>query len=129
MTERPLRPGRPQRVRVTGPPRSRATPLKRVGEVDQDTRLGSVYVGSLLREQMWLAVRTLVLVGLTIGLLPLAFALFPRLADTRVAGFPLAWMVLGVVTYPLLLVLGWRYVRRAERNEDAFSDLMHQDDR
>ena len=41
--------------------------MARKGEVDADTRLGGVYVGSLLREQLWLAVRTLALLVVTIG--------------------------------------------------------------
>jgi hypothetical protein len=42
----------------------------------------------------------------------------------RVAGVPLPWLLLGLVVYPLLVLLGWVYVRRAERNEQTFSDLV-----
>jgi hypothetical protein len=34
------------------------------------------------------------------------------------------WLLLGVVAYPFLWGLGWFYVRRAERNERDFADLM-----
>jgi len=36
----------------------------------------------------------------------------------------LGWLLLGVLVYPLLVLLGWVYVRRAELNERHFADLM-----
>lgn len=117
-----------ERVRVTGPPRRRPR-VARAGEVDADTRLGGVYVGSLLREQLWLAVRTLAVVVLTLGLVPVLFYVAPELAEARVGPVPVVWLVLGVATYPFLLLLAWRYVRRAERNEQAFTELMQEVER
>ena len=37
---------------------------------------------------------------------------------------PVTWIVLGGLVYPLFVLLAWRYVRRAERNERDFADLM-----
>lgn len=116
------------RVRVTGPPRRRPA-VARAGEVDQDTRLGGLYVGSLLREQLWLAVRTLVLLSVVVGSLPVVFHLWPDLARLRVGPVPVVWLVLGVATYPFLVLLAWRYVRRAERNEATFAELMDEVER
>ena len=113
----------PERVRVTGPPR-RGAPVKRSSDIDDETRLGSVYLGSLLREQLRLALGILALLALTVGLLPLAFHLVPGLADVHVLGLPLGWLLLGVAVYPTLLLLGWVYVRRAERNERDFAELI-----
>jgi len=116
---------RPERVRVTGPDRhARARPLPRTGDIDEETPLGGVYLGSLLREQLWLAVRILAVLALTVGSLPLVFHLAPGLSDVRVLGMPLAWLVLGGLVYPWLVFLGWRYVRQAERNERDFAELM-----
>ncbi len=119
---------RPQRVRVTGPPR-RQGPRPRTGDIDEETRLGGVYLGSLLREQMWLALRIVAVLAVTIGSLPLVFHLLPGLTDVDVIGMPLPWLLLGVVVYPVLVLLGWRYVRSAERNERDFADLMSEVDR
>lgn len=119
MTENP----RPERVRVTGPPR-RTTPRARTGDIDAETRLGSVYLTSLLGEQLRLAARTILVLVLTVGSLPLAFLVAPGLSDVHVLGIPLAWVLLGGAVYPLLVLLGWRYVRRAERNERDFADLL-----
>ena len=108
----------PPRVRVTGPPRRRADVVRPVGtrEIDAETALGEVFMRSLLREQLFLALRVLAALALTIGMLPLLFHLFPSLGDMRVGQMPLAWLLLGVLAYPWLVVLGWFYVRRSEAN-------------
>lgn len=118
----------PERVRVTGPPRRR-TPAARTTDIDDETRLGGMYMGSLLREQLRLAAGVLGVLALTLGLLPLAFHVFPRLARVEVLGAPLAWLLLGVLAYPTLLLLGWVYVRRAERNERDFAELVSEVER
>jgi hypothetical protein len=121
-------PDPPERVRVTGPPRRRA-PAARTTDIDDETRLGGMYMGSLLREQLRLALGVLAVLGLTVGLLPLLFHLVPALSDVHLLGLPLGWLLLGVAVYPWLLVLGWAYVRRAERNEDDFSELVSEAER
>jgi hypothetical protein len=55
---------------------------------------------------------------------PLLFHLVPAVADVRVAGVPVPWLVLGALVYPLLIGLGLFYVRRAERHEREFADLV-----
>jgi hypothetical protein len=115
---------RPARVRVTGPSRRAHAPRARTHDIDDQTALGDVYLGSLLREQLYLAVRILGLLALTVGSLPLLFHLFPGLADVDVAGLPVAWLLLGVLVYPWLLLLGFRFVRRAEGNERDFALLL-----
>jgi hypothetical protein len=37
---------------------------------------------------------------------------------------PLSWLLLGVLAYPWLVLLGWLYVRAAEANERAFTELL-----
>jgi hypothetical protein len=116
-----------ERVRVTGPPRHTTVgrPASRLGDVHEQTALGDVYLRSLLREQLGLALAVLAVLGLVLGSLPLVFHLWPGLADIDVAGLPVAWIGLGVVVYPFLLLLGWRYVRSVERNEHDFADLVN----
>lgn len=79
---------------------------------------------SLLREQLRLAIGALTALALTLGILPLVFVLFPDLATVTVGPVPLAWLVLGVLAYPWLVVLGWWHVRRAEANERDFAELV-----
>jgi hypothetical protein len=114
----------PTRVRVTGPPRRIHSPRARTGDIDEQTALGGVFLGSLLREQLALAVRVLAVLALTVGSLPVLFHMFPGLAAQQVAGVPLAWLLLGVLVYPWLVMLGRWYVRRAERNERDFALLL-----
>jgi hypothetical protein len=117
-----------ERVRVTGPTRRR-TAATRSREIDAGTRVGAIYMGSLLREQLRLALRVLAILFGTVGAIPLLFHLAPGLAGVHVLGVPLAWLLLGVLVYPFLLVLGWRYIRRAEDNERDFTDLVQEIER
>lgn len=118
----------PARVRVTGPRSPRVRPLRSAGssEIERRTRVGEVYVSSLLRDQLVLAIRILLTLALCLGPLPLLFHLAPGLSEVRLAGLPLTWLVLGVLVYPFLFLLGWAYVRRAERIEQAFAELLRE---
>ncbi|PUA82844.1 hypothetical protein [Nocardioides currus] len=120
-----------ERVRVTGPARRRATTGDRSGtrEIDAGTELGRVYMQSLLREQLRLALGILGLLVVTVGMLPLVFHLLPGLAEVRVGPLPLSWLLLGVVVYPWLIVLGWFYIRRSEANERDFASLVEEVER
>jgi hypothetical protein len=114
-----------ERVRITGPIRRRPA-ATRTREIDAGTRVGAIYMRSLLREQLRLALRVLAILLATVGSLPFLFYLWPGLASVHVLGVPLSWLLLGVLVYPLLLVLGWRYIRRAEDNERDFTDLIQE---
>ena len=114
---------REARVRVTSPwtERPRLRPRSTAAsEIDAQSEVGEIYVGTLLRAQLRLAAGTLLTLGLTIGLLPLVFTLVPGLTTHHVLGMPVSWGILAFGCYPVLVLLGWRYLRRAERNERAF---------
>ena len=114
----------PERVRVTGPPQRAGLRRARTSEIDDQTLLGSVLVGSLIRSQLRLAMLTLLpLLAFALGV-PLAFHVAPGLADVRLLGVPLSWLVLCGLVYLLLFLLGRSYVRRAERNEQDFAELV-----
>lgn len=121
MSEGPAR-----RVTVTGPPRPSRRPRARTGgrDIDEQTALGEVYMRSLLRTQLRLALATLALVLVPLGLLPVAVRLNPPLAEITVGAFPLPWVLLGFAVYPYLVLVGWRFVRQAERNERAFDRIV-----
>jgi hypothetical protein len=118
--------GRPARVRVTGPPRRRANAVRPSGarEIDAETALGEVFMRSLLREQLRLAFVVLTALALTLGLMPLVFLVWPELGEVRWGPVPVAWVLLGVLSYPWLVLLGWWHVRRAEAHERDFADLV-----
>jgi hypothetical protein len=116
-----------ERVRVTSPRtlavRSRSR-RSNAAEIDAQTRLGEVYVQSLIRSQLRLALTVLLMLSGTVGLLPLLFALAPVVRRLELFGIPLPWLLLGAGVYPYLIWLAWWSARRAERNEHAFEDLV-----
>ena len=115
-----------QRVRVTSPRTSaaRTRAVSIASEIDEQTRLGEVYITSLMRSQLRLAIGVLGVVALTLGVLPLLFWSVPAIGRLDVLGIPVPWLLLTVVAFAEVIVLGWLYVRQAERNEDNFSDLL-----
>ncbi|MGH3330231.1 MAG: hypothetical protein ACRDPJ_02900 [Nocardioidaceae bacterium] len=116
----------PRRVRVTSP-RATAGRPRRVNvtsEIDAQTPIGEIYMSSLLRAQLRLAGLVVVTVAVLVAGQPLLFWLFPRLVQVQVLGMPLPWVLLGFAVYPLLLAVGWVYVRAAERNERDFADVV-----
>jgi putative solute:sodium symporter small subunit len=117
----------PERVRVTSPwtdrPRVRPRPTA-TSEIDAQSDVGEIYLRTLLRAQLRLALSILLTLGLTVGVLPLVFALAPGLTSHQVFGMPVSWGVLAFGCYPVLVLLAWRYVRLAERNERAFARVV-----
>jgi hypothetical protein len=116
-----------ERVRVTSPRtlgvRSRSR-RSNAAEIDAQTRLGEVYVQSLIRTQLRLALTVLLMLAGTVGLLPLLFDLAPAVRRVELFGIPLPWLLLGAGVYPYLIWLAWWSARRAERNEHAFQELV-----
>ncbi len=120
------RPPRPARVAVRAPAtvlRAR-TPVAAAREIDEQTTLGDVFVRSLVRAQLRLALFVCAGLAVLLGGLPLLLALVPALTTTRLAGVPLPWLLLGGAAYPVLVLGGWLYVRQAERNERDFTELV-----
>jgi uncharacterized membrane protein (DUF485 family) len=118
---------RPERVRVTSPwtERPRVRPRRTAtSEIDAQSELGEIYLRTLLRAQLRLGLSTLAVLGLTVGMLPLLFALAPAVMSHHVLGMPVSWGLLAFGCYPWLVLLAWRYVRRAERNERAFARVV-----
>ncbi|WP_344254278.1 hypothetical protein [Terrabacter carboxydivorans] len=113
-------------MRVTSPRTSaaRTRSVSIASEIDEQTRLGEVYISSLMRSQLRLALTVLLVLAATLGLLPLVLTAVPGISDIDVVGVPLPWVLLTVVAFAEIIALGWFYVRQSERNEDDFSDLL-----
>ena len=109
------------RVRVTAP-RSAAKPAVESREAAEESAVGQVFVRSLIRSQLRLA---LVVAGgflLVLGAFPLLAAI-PGLAESRIAGIPFDWLLLGTGIYPVTGISAWLYIRSAARNEARYRDL------
>jgi hypothetical protein len=121
------RPVRPPRVRIT---HQRTDAVRRAPhrpparEIDEQTRLGDVYMLSLIRSQRRLAVTVCTGIALLLVGTALVGAFVPGFATVRVFGVPLPWLVLGLLVYPALIGLGWYNVRSAERTERTFLELV-----
>jgi len=89
-----------------------------------ETPVGDALVRGLMRAQLALALRLAVVVLTGLGGLPLLFAVAPAVAQVKVFGVALPWLLLGIVAYPFLIVVGWVYVRMSARNERDFSALV-----
>jgi len=101
---------------------ARSTPA--AGDLYARDEYGRALLRALTRAQL---ATTLAVLGPTAVLLaayPLLATLIPGLATARIGGVPLALMVLGGGIYPPLVALGLWYVRRAERVERRFTDLL-----
>jgi hypothetical protein len=105
---------------------SRRVPARpAVREIDEQTGLGEVYMGSLLRSQLRLSLSVLAATAVLLGGLPLLFAVAPQVARAHVLGMPLPWLLLGLLSYPLLWLAARYHVRHAERLDAEFTDAVH----
>jgi hypothetical protein len=93
-------------------------------ELAEQTEVGEILLRSLTRAQLMLAMRIFAVFGFFLLGLPALFATHPGLADYRIIGLPLPWLLLGGAVYPLLVLLGVLYVRQAERNERDFVEFI-----
>jgi hypothetical protein len=116
----------PRRVTVVSPRTTAARQRRRpvTEEIDDQTGVGDAFMQSLIRSQLRLALLVLGVLFSLVGALPAVFALAPGVRGSEVAGIPLPWLILGLVIYPLLVALGWFYVRQAERTEAEFEELI-----
>jgi hypothetical protein len=115
--------GRRVRVVLAGPGRL-APRVRARQEVEEQTQVGEVLVRGLIRSQLGLALRLSLVVAGFLGSLPLLFALAPGLAEVRLLGLRLPWLLLGILAYPFVIAVAWVHVRVAERNEQDFTELM-----
>lgn len=92
-------------------------------EATEESDVGQVFVRSLIRSQLRLAL--VVAAGFLLILLafPLLLGSVPGLAGSTIAGLPFDWVLLGAGIYPVIGLGAWLYVRSAARNEARYRDL------
>lgn len=118
-----LRAMRARRVRVHMP-----TGLPSVAEVlhnpagsAANNQPASRTVRRLMRVQLRLAVSLMAWFFGLVVIVNLAFHFSPALASAPVLGVPLEWLFPAVMVIPLLMLLGWFYVRRATAHENQLA--------
>lgn len=124
----PSQPPEPQkRVRVTSPRKGtpRRGPVRPVTrDIDEQTRLGELYMATLIRAQWRLSVSVLAAATMMIGGLPLLFLFVPATRTLNVGPIPLPWLILGVLIYPAVWLAARYYVRQSEQIERDFTELV-----
>ncbi|MGH3515897.1 MAG: hypothetical protein ACRDQ7_00450 [Haloechinothrix sp.] len=119
----PTKPKR-ERVVLADPSQSTSTTLRARVELAEQTSWGELLIKDLIRAQLRSGLALAALVVLLLGGLPLAFALAPSFASLTFVGVPVAWLVLGVLPFPLLFAVGLWYNSLADRHERAFVDMI-----
>ena len=72
-----------------------------------------------MRRQLHLSIACAATFLLALLGLPLLNYFLPELMATRVLGFTLTWLILGVLFFPLVWVIAWVFVRKSIALEDA----------
>lgn len=118
-------PGKVRRQRVVLAEPSRATPslMARV-ELAEQTSWGELLIKDLIKMQLRTGVLFAVCTLLLLGALPAVFHWSPTMANLRVIGLPIPWLLLGIAPFPLLLGVGLWYNQLVERNERDFVDMI-----
>jgi hypothetical protein len=93
-------------------------------EIDEQTRLGEIYMQSLIQSQLRLSLAVIGGAVLVLGSIPLLFWLVPPIRTWSILGLPLPWVILGILVYPVVYVAARIYVRHAERIEAEFTEFV-----
>ncbi|MGH4014800.1 MAG: hypothetical protein ACRDSL_12925 [Pseudonocardiaceae bacterium] len=104
--------------------RSSRRVVRTLAEVEEQTGVGEVLVRQLVRAQLTLAIRLMVLTVVVLGSIPLAFVIAPSLGTVNVFGLRLPWLLLGLAVYPFFIAVAWSYNRSADRNEQEFTEMV-----
>jgi hypothetical protein len=116
----------PAREAVRAAPREpgRRGPLPGTPDLYEVDDYAHALLSSLMRAQLGVTVSVLAPAAVVVALYPLLCVLIPSVATATVGGVPLTLIVLGGGVYPPLVALGFWYVRRAQRVEQRFMDLV-----
>jgi hypothetical protein len=98
-------------------------------ELAEQSPVGDALLRGLVRAQLTHALRFAAVVLAVLGGLPVLFAVAPAVAQARLLGVSLPWLLLGAAAFPFLYGIGAMYVHGAERTEREFTDLVEHPDR
>ena len=77
------------------------------------------FLRSLMRRQLRLSIAASGTFMLALLGMPMLNYFAPEFMATRVAGFTLTWLVLGVLFFPFVWAIAWAFIRRSIALEDA----------
>lgn len=76
------------------------------------------FLRSLMRRQLALSISCAAMFLIALLGMPLLNYFAPALMATRIAGFTLSWLVLGVLFFPFVWIISFRFIRRSLVLED-----------
>ena len=71
------------------------------------------FLRTLMRRQLGLSIACAATFLVALLGLPLLNYFAPALMATRVAGFTLSWLILGVLFFPFVWIISWRFIQRS----------------
>jgi uncharacterized membrane protein (DUF485 family) len=71
------------------------------------------FLRTLMRRQLILSVSCAATFLVVLLGLPLLNYFAPAFMATRVAGFTLSWLILGVLFFPFVWIISWAFIRRS----------------
>ncbi len=77
------------------------------------------FLHSLMRRQLRLSIACAAAFLIALLGTPLLNYFFPEAMATRVGGFTLTWLLLGVLFFPFVWVISWTFIRRSIALEEA----------
>ncbi|BCU78996.1 DUF485 domain-containing protein [Luteolibacter sp. LG18] len=85
------------------------------------------FLRQLMRRQLRLSIACAVTFGGVLLALPLVNYFAPDLMATRVGGFTLSWLILGILFFPFVWVISYTFIRRslALEKQEAEDALKH----
>jgi hypothetical protein len=99
-----------------------ARPVRTIKEVQEGTAVGDLLRRNLIRSQLMVTLRFAALTVLVLGTLPAVLTLLPEVGRFHLLGVRVPWLLLGLLMYPFLVGVAWRYTRVADRVEQNFAD-------
>ncbi|MGH3780665.1 MAG: hypothetical protein ACRDRO_08570 [Pseudonocardiaceae bacterium] len=97
--------------------------VRTLAELEDQTGVGEVLVRQLVRVQLILSIRLMLLTVVVLMGIPLLF-LMPSVGTINILGLRLPWLLLGFAVYPFFVAVAWSYNRSADRNEQDFADMV-----
>lgn len=76
------------------------------------------FLQSLMRRQLGLSIACAATFLVALIGMPLLNYYHPALMSTRIAGFTLTWLILGVLFFPFVWIISWVFIRRSIALED-----------
>jgi uncharacterized membrane protein (DUF485 family) len=71
------------------------------------------FLHRLMRRQLRLSITCAATFVIVLLGLPLANYFLPELMSTRIGGFTLTWLILGVLFFPFVWAIAWFFIKRS----------------